>query len=282
MEKVRIITDTGADFPKPYPQNLTVLSLSIRFGSEEYRDAIDIDHETFYRKLTASKELPKTSLIPPAEFAAAFDEATEAGETVVAVILSGKLSGTYQSALLAAEGMENVHVVDSLNATIGEQILVRYALRLADQGMSAARIAGELNRVKSHIILMGVPETLEYLHKGGRISKAVAVLGGALAIKPVLALRDGLVEMIGKARGAKNADNYLIQEINKANGINFQMPFCLGYTGSSDAGLQKYIEDSRALWVGKTDTLPITTVGATIGTHVGPGAILIAFFDNML
>lgn len=282
MEKVRIITDTGADFPKPYPQNLTVLSLSIRFGSEEYRDAIDIDHETFYQKLTASKELPKTSLIPPADFAAAFEEATEAGETVVAVILSGKLSGTYQSAVLAAEGMENVHVVDSLNATIGEQILVRYALRLADQGMSAARIAGELNRVKSHIILMGVPETLEYLHKGGRISKAVAVVGGALAIKPVLALRDGLVEMIGKARGAKNADNYLIQEINKANGINFYMPFCLGYTGSSDASLQKYIEDSRALWEGKTDTLPITTVGATIGTHVGPGAILIAFFDNMV
>lgn len=282
MEKVRIITDTGADFPKPYPQNLTVLSLSIRFGSEEYRDAIDIDHATFYQKLTASKELPKTSLIPPADFAAAFEKATEAGETVVAVILSGKLSGTYQSAVLAAEGMENVHVVDSLNATIGEQILVRYALRLADQGMSAARIAGELNRVKSHIILMGVPETLEYLHKGGRISKAVAVVGGALSIKPVLALRDGLVEMIGKARGAKNADNYLIQEVNKANGINFQMPFCLGYTGFSDAGLQKYIEASRALWEGKTDTLPITTVGATIGTHVGPGAILIAFFDNMV
>lgn len=281
MEKVRIITDSGSDFPKPYPENLTVLSLSIRFGDEEYLDGVNIDHEMFYRKLTSGKDLPSTSLVPPTTFAIAYEQALAAGETVVAVILSSRLSGTYQSAALAAEDMENVYVVDSLNATIGEQNLVRYALRLAEQGMSAKEIAAELERAKTHIILMGVPDTLDYLHRGGRISRTVALVGGALAIKPVLALRDGVVEMIGKARGARNADNYLIKEIEKSQGVNFSMPYCLGYTGTSDASLKRYIEDSRSLWEDHVDSLPITSVGPTIGTHLGPGAIIVSYFDNL-
>ena len=136
-----------------------------------------------------------------------------------------------------------------------------------------------MERIKSHINLMGMPDTLEYLHRGGRISKTVAVLGGALSIKPVLRLVDGEVVMIGKARGSKNGNNYLIQEVNKS-GVYFSKPLCLGYTGLSDELLQRYIADSKQLWEGKIDQLPISTVGATIGTHVGPGAIVLAFFDN--
>ena len=279
MEKIRIITDSGSDLCPPFPENLTVIPLTIHFGEEEYRDGETIDHKTFYEKLISGKELPTTSLIPPGEFESAFKKASENGETVIAVVLSSKLSGTYQSATLAADGFENVYVVDSMNATIGEQILVKYALELVEKGMSASQIVAELERVKSHVNLMGMPDTLEYLHRGGRVSKTVAVLGGALNIKPVLRLVDGVVVMIGKARGSKNGNNYLIQEVNKS-GVDFSKPFCLGYTGLSDELLQRYIADSRQLWEGKIDKLPISTVGATIGTHVGPGAIVVAFFDN--
>ena len=280
MEKIRILTDSGSDICAPFPENLTVIPLTIHFGPEEYRDGETIDHKTFYEKLTSGSELPTTSLIPPGEFEQAYKKAQDAGETVIAIVLSSKLSGTYQSAALAAEGFDHVYVVDSLNATLGEQILVKYALQLVERGMSAADIAAELERAKSHVNLMGLPDTLEYLHRGGRVSKTVAVLGGALNIKPVLRLVDGVVVMIGKARGSKNGNNYLIQEVNKS-GVDFSKPLCLGYTGLSDELLQRYIADSRQLWEGKVDTLPISTVGATIGTHVGPGAIVVAFFDNL-
>ena len=279
MEKIRIITDSGSDLCPPFHPNLTVMPLTIHFDQEEYRDGETIDHRTFYEKLINGKELPTTSLIPPGEFAEAFDRARENGETVIAILLSSKLSGTYQSAILAADGREDVYVVDSLNATLGEQILVKYALRLVAQGLAAAEIVAELERSKSHVNLMGLPDTLEYLHRGGRVSKTVAVLGGALSIKPVLRLVDGVVVMIGKARGSKNGNNYLIQEVNKS-GVDFSKPLCLGYTGLSDELLQRYIQDSRQLWEGKIDQLPISTVGATIGTHVGPGAVVVAFFDN--
>lgn len=279
MEKIRILTDSGSDICAPFPENLTVIPLTIHFGPEEYRDGETIDHKTFYEKLTSGSALPTTSLIPPGEFEQAYKKAQDAGETVIAIVLSSKLSGTYQSAALAAEGFDHVYVVDSLNATLGEQILVKYALQLVERGMSAADIAAELERAKSHVNLMGLPDTLEYLHRGGRVSKTVAVLGGALSIKPVLRLVDGVVVMIGKARGSKNGNNYLIQEVNKS-GVDSSKPLCLGYTGLSDELLQRYIADSRQLWEGKVDTLPISTVGATIGTHVGPGAIVVAFFDN--
>lgn len=279
MEKVRIITDSGSDCMAPYPENLTVIPLTIHFGDEEYRDGVTIDHKAFYEKLTSGSQLPTTSLVPPGDFADAFRSAREAGETVVAVVLSSKLSGTYQSAVLAAGDFDNVYVVDSLNATVGLQVLVKYALELADRGLSAARIAQELEQAKGHVNLLGMPDTLEYLQRGGRISKTAAVLGGVLSIKPVLRLIDGVVVMIGKARGSKNGNNYLIQEVTRS-GIDFSRPLCLGYTGLSDALLQRYIEDSRPLWEGKIHPLPISTVGATIGTHVGPGAIIVAFFDT--
>lgn len=280
MEKIRIITDSGSDLTAPHPANLTVLPLTIHFGDEEYLDGVTINHKQFFEKLAVSRELPKTSLISPAAFEEAYDAAAEAGETVIAILLSSKLSGTYQSGVLAAEGRDNVFVVDSLGATIGQRILVEYALRLVEQGKSAKEIIDEIEKAKYRVRLMGVPDTLEYLHKGGRISRTVAIVGGALAIKPVLALVEGVVLMIGKARGSKNVDNYLIQEIKKANGVDFSMPYCLGYTGLSDAALKRYIEDSREIWQEHTDSLPICTVGATIGTHLGPNAIAVAFFGN--
>lgn len=281
MEKVHILTDSGSDILPPCPENLTVLPMTIRFGEREYRDGVDLDHREFYEKLLESDALPVTSLVSPGDFGEFYRQAEKQGETVVVVTLSSKLSGTWQSAVLAARDYPGrVFVVDSRNATLGERLLVEYALRLAGEGLPAKKIAGELERVRNRIRVIGLLDTLEYLKKGGRISKTVAFFGEAMAIKPVVTVRDGEVVMLGKARGSRNGNNFLIQEIGKAGGVDFRMPYALGYTGLSDAMLQKYIRDSEPLWRDHAEALPVHTIGATIGTHIGPGAIAVAFFDR--
>lgn len=277
--KLRVITDSASDFLPPYRPELTVLPMEITFGEEHYADGVDITHHQFYEKLIEHEHLPTTSQISPGRFEDAFRRAVDAEETVIAVVLSSKLSGTWQSACIAAESFPGrVFVVDSENAAIGERILVQRALELMDQGLEAAEIAARLDEEKKDIRLVALLDTLEYLKRGGRISPAVAMVGGILSIKPVVAVRDGEVVMLGKARGSKNGNNLLIQEIEKAGGVDFSRPYLLGYAGLDDMLLKKYIEDSRQLWAGHTDSLPIATVGGTIGTHVGPGAIAVAFF----
>ena len=274
------LSDSASDLSASTREDLTILPLAIRFGDTEYLDGVTISHHEFYEKLIESDTLPTTSLVSPAAFEEVYARAVADGETVIAITISSRLSGTYQSATIAAEDFAGkVFVIDSYNATIGEGILVKYALLLKDQGLSAKEIVGILEASKEQIHTLGVLDTLEYLKKGGRISAATAFLGGAMAIKPVVAVSEGEIIMLGKARGSKNGNNFLMKEIEKADGIDFTRPFCLGYTGLSDEMLQKYIKDSEALWSGHTDQLPVCSLGATIGTHVGPGAIAVAFFS---
>ena len=276
--KIRMITDSASDLLSPHRPEITVLPMTITFGEEQFRDGVDLTHLQFYEKLIEGEELPTTSQIAPAQFEEAFRAAVEAGESVVAVVLSSKLSGTYQSACIAAEEFPGkVFVVDSANATIGERILVERGLELMDQGLEASAIAARLDEEKTDIRLVALLDTLEYLKRGGRVSASVALVGGLLAIKPVVAVQDGEVVVLGKARGSKNGNNLLVQEIQKT-GVDFSRPYLLGYAGLNDSLLQKYIADSAALWEGHTDSLPTGTVGGTIGTHVGPGAIAVAFF----
>lgn len=194
--------------------------------------------------------------------------------------ISSKLSGTYQSALAAAEDFQDVYVVDSGTASVGSSILCEVALELADQGMSAREIAKELEALKQKIVVVALVDTLEYLKKGGRISKTAAFAGGILNIKPVLSVIDGQIDVLGKARGSKMGNNLLVQEIEKAGGVDFSKPVLLGYTGLSDALLVKYIADSKHLWEQGLDEVRYTTIGSVIGTHAGPGAVAVAFFKN--
>ena len=133
---------------------------------------------------------------------------------------------------------------------------------------------------KKNIRIVALVDTLEYLKRGGRISKSVAFAGSLLNIKPVLAIEDGQIQILGKARGSKQGNNLLVQEIEKAGGVDFDKPLLLGYTGLSDALLTKYVEDSKSLWEHGTDHLRTTVIGSVIGTHAGPGAIAVAFFKN--
>jgi EDD domain protein, DegV family len=255
--------------------------MHVYFGEKEFLDGVNLSHQQFYEMLIESEELPKTSQIPPYEFEQVYEQAVAAGEQVVVITISSKLSGTYQSACVAAEDYEGkVYVVDSLNATLGERCLVDYALRLKDQGKTAEEIVAELTQARKRIRLLALLDTLEYLKRGGRISKSVAMVGGMLSIKPVVSVVDGEVVMVGKARGSRNGNNLLVQEIQKAGGVDYSMPYYLGYTGLDDHMLRKYVEDSRPLWESHVDHLDSTSVGGTIGTHIGPGAIGVFFFAS--
>lgn len=279
--KVRIIVDSTADVSAAIQSRLTVVPLTVQFGAEEYIDGVTITRKEFYEKLIESDVLPSTSQATPATFESVFAEVTANGESAVVLTISSKLSGTYQSAMIAAqEYPQNIHVVDSLSAATGIGILAELALQLADSGMAAADIAARLAEERENVCLIALLDTLEYLKRGGRISKTAAFAGGILSIKPVISLRDGEVAMLGKARGSKQGNNLLVKEIEAAGGVDYAKPVLLGYSGLSDVLLQKYIEDSAFLWEGRLPKLQIAQVGSVIGTHAGPGAIVATFFKR--
>lgn len=277
--KVRIITDSTADLSPALKERISVVPLNIVFGEEQYVDGVTIDHTRFYEKLVESDVLPTTSQPTPDAFAKAYQAAVDAGEEAVVLTISSELSGTYQSATIAAEDFPGkVHVVDSKSVALGSAILAELALQLADSGMDAAAIAKQLTQERDNVRLIAMLDTLEYLKRGGRISKTVAFAGGLLSIKPVIGIRNGKIEILGKARGSKQGNNLLVKEIESSGGVDFSKPLLLGYTGMSDHLLRKYIEDSAYIWKGYKSELPVTIVGSVVGTHAGPGAVAVAFF----
>ena len=278
--RVRIIIDSTTDLAPELRGQVEVVPLTVSFGTEEYIDGVTITHEEFYSKLIESDVLPTTSQATPAAFAEVFEEVAAAGDSAVVITVASQLSGTCQSARIAAEDYDNIYVVDGGSVTLGAGILAEYALRCARSGMTAAEIAGLLEKKKEDICLIAMLDTLEYLKKGGRISAAVAFAGGLLNIKPVVNVKDGVINRLGKARGSKQGNNLLVQEIEKTGGIDFDMPILLGYSGLSDALLKKYITDSAPLWENGIDTLRYTSIGSVVGTHAGPGAIAAAFFHK--
>lgn len=280
----QFIMDSASDILPEEAKALGIvhIPLKVLFGEREYLDAVDMTHLEFYEKLVESDTIPTTCQINPTEFEEAYKKVVDAGDTAVVVTLSGKLSGTYQSAVIAAEEYEGkIFVVDSLSVSLGQRILIQRGLALRDQGLSAQEIAAKLEEEKHQIRVMALVDTLEYLKRGGRVSAAVAFAGGVLGIKPVIALEKGEVVLVGKARGSKQGNNLLRKMVEDCGGIDFSRPFCLAYSGLSDALLQKYIADSAELWQGQTEgELPIATIGCAIGTHAGPGAVAVAFFEK--
>lgn len=278
---VQIITDSSSDVPQERAKEwgITVIPLKIRFGEEEFEDGVTLSNREFYEKLVETDEIPKSSQIPPFEYESRFREAVDAGDEVVCLCLSSGVSGSFQSAQIAAEEFEgSVHVVDSRQFCIALYLLVQRAVQERDAGKNAAEIVEIIEKEREQVHLISLFNTLEYLKLGGRISGAAYVAGSMLSIKPVISIEDGLVKILGKARGSKNGNNMLKEYVKECGGINFDKPLCLAYTGFSDETLQKYIADSRELYEGHEDQLPIVKVGATIGTYAGPGAIALAFF----
>lgn len=279
---IHVVVDSGSDIIEIDRDNLTVIPMTITFDDgSQYKDSVDITHKAFYEKLIESDALPTTSQVTPIQYEEIYEEITSRGDQVLVLTLSSKLSGTYQSANIAAEDYEGkVYIVDTLSVAVGERALVDYAFLLIDQGKTIQEIVDILNVERYNLQVVAVLDTLEYLKKGGRISSAVAFAGGVLAIKPVVGVKDGAVVMYGKARGSKNAGNALVTQINACGGIDFSKPYRVGYTGISDDLLKKYIRDSAPLWDKYVDDIPYASIGCAIGTHVGPGAAAAAFFPK--
>lgn len=279
---IKILVDSASDVEQSEAKEsgIYLIPMKVRFGEVEYSGGINLSHREFFEKLIESAELPQTSQINEYSWEERFQKLTADGSEVIAITISSKLSGTYACAVKAAKKFGGkVYVVDSIQASIGERVLLQYAMRLVKEGrLSAAEIAGELDEKKNKIQLLAVLDTLKYLRKGGRISSVAAIAGEMLSIKPVISVVKGEVKLIGKAMGSKKSNNLLNQLVEKCGGIDFDMPYVLGYSGLSDDYLQKYLKDSEHLWKDRTDFIPSYLIGSTIGTHVGPNAIAVAFF----
>lgn len=276
---IRIITDSTADFPQNEAQalGLRVIPLQVNIDGEMYRDGLDLEPESFYEMLAEAKNLPTTSQPSPEQFLTEFEQAKQADDEVVCITLSGELSGTLQSAMIAREevGYAPIHIVDSRNVTLAEQLLVRRACNLASAGLTAADITQDLEAARERIRLLAIVDTLKYLHKGGRLSGAAALAGGLLGVKPVVGITDGKLGMMGKARGMAGAYVALFKLIEEQGGIDEAEPYLVGYTGSRAQATPFVRFVSQNLGLERPPVLPIGTV---IGTHAGPGAAGIAFF----
>ncbi|MDO5400713.1 MAG: DegV family protein [Eubacteriales bacterium] len=276
---IRFITDSTTDLSPAIAGRVKVIPMAVHFGDETYLDGVDITIEQFYEKLTTSSVMPTTSQVAPATFADAFREAVEAGDEVVCLTISSTLSGTCQSAnIAAAEFPGKVFVVDSRTVIMAAGILVEYGFRLAEQGLSAEQIAQALTQQRDRVKIVAVADTLEYLKRGGRISPTVAFAGGLLNIKPIICVTDGEIKLLNKARGAKQINAMLEKGVEHFGGIDYTMPIMFGYTGTDDELLRRFMEEDAALWAQYRGERTVSIIGSTVGTHVGPGAAAIAFF----
>lgn len=279
---LKIVIDSTVDISPRNEREFIVVPLTVRFGNEEFLDRVELGAREFYEKLIESDVMPTTSQANIFDFERIFEDETRKGNKIIVITLSSKLSGTYHSASVAAEGYEGqVFLVDSLSVSVGAGVLAELALMLSRSGLPAESIYKRLLVERENVKVVAMFDTLEYLRRGGRISPTAAFAGSLLSIKPVISVRDGEIVILGKARGSRQSNNFLIKEIENSGGINFNMPLLLGYTGFDDVLLQKYIEDSAHLWKDHADSLDIAAVGSSVGTHAGPGAIAVAFFKNM-
>lgn len=278
---IKIVLDSTTDLVPELAGKFKVVPLTVNFGEEEFIDGVTITKEEFYAKLIESDVVPTTSQASPEAFEKAFEKIAADGDEIICITVASKFSGTYQSACIAAEEFPGkIRVIDSKTVAIGTAILAEYAESLVEKGFSSEEIEKAVTEKRDDITIVALIDTLEYLKKGGRLSKAAAFAGGLLNIKPAISVEDGEINILGKARGSKQGNNFLIKEIEKAGGVDFKMPVLLGYTGHDPYMLEKYVEDSRFLWEGNVENLRRTCVGSVIGTHVGPGAVAVAFFKQ--
>ena len=281
---IRILTDSASDILPAEAEQLGVTVIPLNVTLEDgtvLRDGVDMTPSAYYEILAGCRKLPTTSQPSPELFENFFLEAAAAGDEVIGIFLSHALSGTYQCAKLAADmaNVDNVLFVDSGHVCLSEALLVRLAVQLRDSGKTAGQIAAILEHAKEHLHLVAAIDDLKYLRKGGRLPAAVAVAGGILGIKPLITIQDGKVAMAGKARGLPGAYVALFKKVEEMGGINPAFPAMAGYTVSPRevAPIQTYLCDNL-----QQEDLLVRQIGCVIGTHAGPGAFGIAFFDKAL
>lgn len=277
---VKIICDSAADINAEFAQknDIKIMPLKTIIDGREYLDGVELTPEEFYKLQSATKKFPTTSQVSPTDFAEAYSQAVQNGDEVVVITISSELSGTYQSATIAADEYKGkVFVVDSFSVTIGQQLLVHLALCLKNEGLSAAEIAQRLNSSKDKVRLLASFDTLEYLFRGGRLSRTSAVAGTMLNIKPIFTIENGKLEIVAKARGTKGRNSAMNDIVRVCGEIDFSLPVLTAYTGDNSEPLEEYLKSGGEIWVGVREIISCL-VGSTVGAHAGPGAVAVAFF----
>ena len=280
---VRIIADSSSDAELIEDDRLTVLPLTVTIEGTSYLDRVNLSSEEFYEAISKIDSVPQTSQVNPYDYEQEFNKAHSRGEQVVCICLSSTVSGTYNSACIAAQSTNaEVYVVDSRQIAMGTNIQVRYALQLADEGLSAKEIAEKLEETKGSIKLLAVIDTLEFLRRSGRAPKIVAYLGDHFNIKPLFTLDDGQPKLLSKSPGWKSAYRNFTKQIFTLSSIDYDKPVCFAYSGLTDENLRTFLDETHESWSEhlSEEELNITLAGSTIGTHVGPGAIGVAFYTK--
>lgn len=280
---VKILIDSASDITiaEGKALGITVLPIEVNFGGETYMDGETILADEFYTKLESANELPKTSQINGYRFEEEFKKHIDNGDEIVYLSLSSKISGTYNNARLTAEQFEGkAYAVDTLSATAGMRILALYALRLVEEGKSAKEIAEELEKKRSKVRIVAMIDTLKYLKMGGRISSAAAIVGGLMNLKPMISVVDGEVKVIGKCVGVKKAIQFINQTVKECGGVDMSMPYCDLVSGLDTSNYDKYVESASERYGDMASNVSAYKLGATIGTHIGPGAVGAVFFAN--
>ncbi|MGE4353737.1 MAG: DegV family protein [Oscillospiraceae bacterium] len=275
---IKIITDSTSDISREEAEKLgvTVVPLRVLFGDTAYMDGVDLGPDEFYERLSKARELPTTSQPSPEDFVPIFRAVAEKSDSAVVILISGKLSGTTQSAAIAREivGYEDIHVIDSDTTIVGMRLLIDQALKMRGSGISAGMIAENIRDMVPRVVLFAMVDTLEYLYKGGRLSRAAKIAGTLLGFKPIITLKDGEIKLLGRARGVKNALSAMLGYMDESPAAQPGVPFYFGYTA-----IREKCDTFRELAGKKYDTslFSVCPVGCTIGTHVGPGACIVAY-----
>jgi DegV family protein with EDD domain len=276
---VRVVTDSVADLPPQLARELgiTVVPLNVRFGTEVYRDGVDMTSEEFYGRLVDSRVLPTTSVPSPGAFAEAYDRAAEEADEVLAVILSSRLSGTYDAALQGVGLMKKqcrVEVVDSEWATMAEGFIVMKAAEAANSGASLDEAMDVVRKNIHRVDFLAAFDTLEFLKRGGRIGKAQVLLGSLLNINPLITLRGGVVEPAGRTR-------------SRAKAIERLYDFAASYShieemAVGNANCPDEAEDLAQRLGSKfpRERIYRSKMTPAIGTYTGPGLLLVAILGD--
>lgn len=284
---IRIITDSTSDitFDEAKKMNIDIVPINVRFDDEEFVDMLEISHEEFYNRLSVCTKLPQTSQPSPAVFSELFTKYIEAGDDIVGIFISSELSGTYQSAMLAAADVEDdldaegrIHIVDSRMVSIGTSVIIREAVKFRDMGMSAENVANKCVELTKHVKLAALVGSLKYLKIGGRLSSAEAFAGTLLNITPVISVEDGKVVVIGKARGRKAAEKIMLNKITE-EGIKPSTDVVFGHINCVDY-LEPFFDKSSALVSDYAQNTHTSSLGCSVGTHVGPGSYGFAYIEN--
>ncbi len=269
---VRIILDSSADLTKEELQarNIELVPMSVTFGEDNYKAGIDLDSEKFFELLTSTDEFPKTAQPSIQDYLDIFEEAKESGDDVVVVSISSALSGTYQSILLAKDMAEydRIYVVDSKSATVGVRIIGEYADKLRSEGLDGAEIFEKLEEMKGRVKIVAGIDTLEYLSKGGRISKAAAAIGEVANLKPIITVeQDGSLSIIKKCVGRNKALSFIMNTLEACE-LDSEFPVYSIHSYGTDN-----VERLEAKMAAAGIPVEVRgRLGATIGAHIGPGA----------